>query len=257
MAPLGNLVRLLPLHINELPAHPAFESLVESHLSSNFKPDERPNLISFMEEVLDQATMFIDDTLTNTFIERGLRSSPPSRAQVKLLSRGIGDAELQSIPWINSSIPRNWSANGKKPTEAWFARRSRHVNYKDEGTADLDDFDYGLRHDHSRHEQDYTPDVFDSYRVIDWDDQIKDAFAKGASVDSYRDLSMSIFEMCHELPAILSNRVFSVLVVTAKRGKDSFVVVQIPVDISNLTAVHIGSYPPHTPLAEDVSVGFL
>ena len=41
--------------------------------------------------------------------------------------------------------------------------------------------------------------------------------------------------MCHKLPAMLSNRVFSVLVVTAKRGKHSFVVVQIPVDISGLT----------------------
>lgn len=42
--------------------------------------------------------------------------------------------------------------------------------------------------------------------------------------------------MCHELPAILSNRVFPVLIVTAKRGKHSFVVVQIPIDIHNLTA---------------------
>lgn len=42
--------------------------------------------------------------------------------------------------------------------------------------------------------------------------------------------------MCHKLPAILSNRVFPVLVVTANRGTHSFVVVQIPVDISNLTA---------------------
>lgn len=41
--------------------------------------------------------------------------------------------------------------------------------------------------------------------------------------------------MGHELPAMLSNRVFPVLVVTAKRGKHSFVVVQIPVDISSLT----------------------
>lgn len=57
---------------------------------------------------------------------------------------------------------------------------------------------------------------------------------------------MSIFEMCHQLPAMLSNRVFSVLVVTAKRGKDSFIVVQIPVDISNLTAVGSDSGPyPH------------
>lgn len=34
---------------------------------------------------------------------------------------------------------------------------------------------------------------------------------------------------------MLSNRVFPVLVVTAKRGQHSFIVVQIPVDISSLT----------------------
>ena len=42
--------------------------------------------------------------------------------------------------------------------------------------------------------------------------------------------------MCHELPPMLSNRVFPVLVLTAKRGKHAFVVIQIPVDISGLTA---------------------
>ncbi|KAF6227348.1 hypothetical protein HO133_008792 [Letharia lupina] len=228
MAPLGNLVRLLPLHINELPAHPALESLViphsehtrsaESSPSQAGKVDssERPNLISFMEEVLDQATIFVDDTLPATFKEGNLKKSAPATAKVRLLSRNISEAEIQAIPWINSSIPRNWS-NGRKPAEAWFARRSRHANHSDEGTADLDEFDFGLRHDHSKHEQEYTPDVFDSYKVLDWD------------------LSMSIHEMCHELPAMLSNRVFPVLVVTAKRGKHSFVVVQIPVDISGLT----------------------
>jgi len=34
----------------------------------------------------------------------------------------------------------------------------------------------------------------------------------------------------------MSARVFPVLIVTAKRGKHSFVVVQIPIDIRNLTA---------------------
>lgn len=40
--------------------------------------------------------------------------------------------------------------------------------------------------------------------------------------------------MGHELPAMLSNRVFPVLVVTATTGRMAFVVVQIPVDISSL-----------------------
>ena len=47
---------------------------------------------------------------------------------------------------------------------------------------------------------------------------------------------LSVYEMCHKLPALLSNRVFPVLVVTAKRGKHAFVVVQIPIDIRSLAA---------------------
>ena len=115
MAPLGNLVRLLPLHINELPAHPALESLVsnpsEQQKSVGSSPSqagkveasERPNLISFMEEVLDQATIFIDDTLPATFKEGGLKESAPATAKVRLLSRNISMAEIQAIPWMNTS----------------------------------------------------------------------------------------------------------------------------------------------------------
>ena len=240
MAPLGNLIRLLPLHIYELPAHPALDPLVKSDNPSPISAAERPNLITFVKEVLDQATAFVDDTLPKTFKEGSLKSSPPSKAQVRLLSKEIEAAEIQSIPWTNSTVKRNWSANGKKPPEAWFARRSHHANCKGEGSADFDEFDFGLRRDHSKHEQAYTPDVFDSYKILDWDDRIKEASDDVSSLDDYRDVSMSVFEMCHELPAMLSNRVFSVLVVTAKRANQSFIVVQVPVDVSNLAAVCIG-----------------
>lgn len=120
MAPLGNLVRLLPLHINELPAHPALESLVSTSSqqtksagsspsqSGPVDPSERPNLISFMEEVFDQASIFVDDTLPATFNEGGLKKSAPATAKVRLLTRNISSAEIQAIPWINSStfIPK-------------------------------------------------------------------------------------------------------------------------------------------------------
>ena len=210
MAPLGNLVRLLPLHVNELPAHPALEALISNAVAKNGSTGnnssqaveldayERPNLISFVEEVLDQATIFVDETIPATFKEGPLKKSGSSTAKVRLLSRNVTVAETSAVPWINSSVPRNWSANAKKPAEAWFARRSRHANHSDEGTADLDEFDYGLRHDHSRHEQEYTPDVFDSYKVLDWDQQIKAAIARGVSIDNYRDLSMSSkFSCCN------------------------------------------------------------
>lgn len=203
MAPLGNLIRLLPLHINELPVHPALEVLVRPSKSSSnsassslshdgkVNSNERPNLISFMEDILDQATIFIDDTLPTTFKKGGLKQSAPSTAKVQLLSRMVKPAEIKAVPWINSSIPRNWSANGSMPGEAWYARTSRHANHSSEGTADLDEFDYGLRHNHSKHEQDYTPGVFDSYKVLDWSEQINVGLDNGSGIDNYRDLNMS------------------------------------------------------------------
>lgn len=109
-------MRLLPLHINELPAHPALESLLstppEQPQSAGTSPSqaakveasERPNLISFIEEVLDQATMFIDDTLLATFKEGPLKKSAPATAKVRILSRKISMAEIQAIPWINTSM---------------------------------------------------------------------------------------------------------------------------------------------------------
>lgn len=215
MAPLGNLVRLLPLHINELPAHPALDSLLQnpssngesasSSPSQNDKidPRERPNLISFMEEILDQAVVFVDDTLPATFTKGGLKNSEPSVAKVQLLKRMVPPTEMEAVPWINSSIPRNWSANGaKKSGEAWFARRSRHANHSQEGTADLDEFDYGLRYNHPKHEQDYTPDVFDSYKVLDWSEQIEATIGNGPGIDNYRELNMSSKQAVPLLPLL-------------------------------------------------------
>ena len=114
MAPLGNLVRLLPMHINELPAHPSLESPIGTpsgptkSASSPSRPgqdgsSERPDLISFMEEVLDQAAIFVDDTLPATFTEGPLKKSPPATAKVRLLSRNITAGEIEAIPWSNTS----------------------------------------------------------------------------------------------------------------------------------------------------------
>ncbi len=109
-------MRLHPLHINELPAHPALDSLIttpsehtESAGSSpsqagKIDPSERPNLISFMEEILDQAIIFVDDTLPATFKEGSLETSKPATAKVRMLRRNISMAEIQAIPWINSSM---------------------------------------------------------------------------------------------------------------------------------------------------------
>ena len=46
--------------------------------------------------------------------------------------------------------------------------------------------------------------------------------------------ALVVYEMAHKLPFPCSPRVFPVLVVTAKTGSSSFIVIQIPVDIRSL-----------------------
>jgi len=90
----------------------------------------------------------------------------------------IKPQELSKVPWNAGPVPRR-SVNkkalekGKGGGEAWFARRSKHANQSEEGTADWPEFDEGLRVDHSEKERMYTPDVYDSHRVLDWDEQTR------------------------------------------------------------------------------------
>lgn len=189
MAPLGNLIRLSPLQLHELPHNVKLGGSIKQssdgriynpsiatseqpsadRTSDALDQDGRPKLAAFIKEVLDQATDFIDDTLSSTFREESLKMSLPATAQVRLLRRDITSAQLDKISWSKSRIPRRPPADSLKSGEAWFARRSRHANQSQEGTADFGEFDYGLRVDHSEHEREYTPDVFDSLKVLEWD----------------------------------------------------------------------------------------
>ena len=185
MAPLGNLIRLSPLQGHELPHNVKLGDFIKQssdgkvsdinydstadRTSNALDQDGRPELKAFIKEILDQAKEFIDDTLSSTFREESPKTSPPAIAQVRLLSRTITSTQLDKIPWLKSKIPRQPPVNSPKSGEAWFARSSRHANQSQEGTADFSEFDYGLRIDHSEHEREYTPDIFDSYKVLEWD----------------------------------------------------------------------------------------
>ncbi|MCJ1464693.1 hypothetical protein MMC07_003306 [Pseudocyphellaria aurata] len=251
MAALGNLIRLSALQLHELPHHTKLDGAIkqssdgkvynprnatdndssDDNTSDTLDQDGCPKLTVFIKEVLDQAKEFIDDTLSSTFREESLKTSPPATAQVRLLSRDITSAQLDGVPWLRSRIPRQPPADKSKSGEAWFARRSRHANRSQEGTADFGEFDYGLREDHSEHEQQYTPDIFDSFKVLEWD---LEHDGEELLIDDYSQIKMTIYEICHRLPFPLSPRAFPELVVTAKTGPLSFIVVQIPVNISSL-----------------------
>ena len=140
----------------------------------------------------------------------------------------------------DDTLPRKWSGIGRKPGENWFARRSQHSNHYRDGEMRYTDIDSAVREDHARHEQEYTPEVYDCFKVCDWDEFIakeegKNGVFSAADDGRYTNISMSLREMCHQMPFPLYPRVFPVLVVTARGPTDkSSIVAQIPVDISKL-----------------------
>jgi len=266
---LGNLVRLIPLKLNEIPNHPLIETYLAasphskhppsssssnellSSTSTSLDPDGRPVLAPFLTALLTEATTFVDDTLPTTFRPKSTKSNPPATAPIEVFQRMISVAEISKIPFTEANIPRKSSRVRQSYGEAWFARRSTHANKRERGTANWREFEEGLRRDHSQHEMEYTPDVFDAYKVLDWNAELQDL---GGGVGAFQDVTMSgmcsilaikwvimssclsaVYEMCHKLPFPLAPRVFPVLVVHALTGQDGFVVVQVPISLKALS----------------------
>ncbi|CAO1602074.1 hypothetical protein XANCAGTX0491_005708 [Xanthoria calcicola] len=216
MATLSNLLRLVPLQLAELPSHPALKLSMhqergretsrasETQLQSidpqtttqtlngsephTPEADGCPPILSFIKAILDDAVVFIDDTLPTTFGPHSIKSSTPAKTRVELLQRKISAKELSKVDWQGSKVPRHPPDN--VASEAWYARRSCHVNDRAKGTANFSEFDYGLRIDHCQHEGDYTPEVYDTFKVLDW--KIPDALDKVESdFADYQNLTMS------------------------------------------------------------------
>ena len=65
-------------------------------------------------------------------------------------------------------------------------RKSRHVNKKGEGTLDWPELDHAVRVEHNEHEREYTGEIFDSYKVLDWDGETTSL----GQVENYEDIKM-------------------------------------------------------------------
>ncbi|KAL8764037.1 MAG: hypothetical protein Q9184_000325 [Pyrenodesmia sp. 2 TL-2023] len=273
MARLSNLLRLEPFKLEELPALGELEPIavprskskqkqaVEDHHVgedrtvasgapskvsetirsevSTFDADGRPAMRPFTKAILDQAVTFMDEIFPSSYTPFAERLSPPSRAKVQLLKRDRNPPWFTKIPWGLSKVPRDTPHHLNSMGEGWFARKSHHANRQEKGTARFSEFDYGLRVEHCEHEGQYTPQIFDTYKVLECELQQESPDEDGSTAGDYanfvdyKDVSMSIYEMCHKLPSPLSTRVFPVLVVTARTGKNAFIVVQRPVDIES------------------------
>lgn len=208
---LGSYIRMRPLKPSELPAHPTLASLQTT--------GGPPELTTFLATILEEAHNFITGYLPTNFKVKGRnRPSPPSTASVELLEHEISAHDL----------PEDGRTMGA--SEVWFARESIHENKAERGTASWEEFDQGLRADHSQHEKDYTPDVLDAHKVVDWKDELA---AIGREVEGWKEVDCVLMEMMHNIPFPLNNRSFPVVVISAKKEQE-FIDVQIPVDMSKI-----------------------
>ena len=202
---LGNFLRLIPLSLEDLPAHPALPPLASSKLKPAIQRNDgsidtstssdhsdhrntdvdgqmssragsgRPPLSDFLTTILNEAVYFIDKTVPDTFRQKSTKSSPPATARVEVLTRSITPAEVHNSLREQPTVSRERSIPKTiKSGEAWFARRSRHANHSGhESSASWAEFDSGLRVNHCDKERSYTPDLFDSYKVLDWDGETR------------------------------------------------------------------------------------
>ena len=264
------LIRLAPLQLSEIPAHPDLPTKPSSLNLSVDKGNEdieQPDLLPFISTLLIDGLAFLSKrTFDEKFKHQSTKKAEPSAADAEVLTHSIPISQLQSqVPWTPANSdgrrPSVHSTNGAsqvkvkrtKPTalvpEHWFARRSIHANISSKstskpGNASWEEFIYGLRDNHSQHEEDFTPTLFDARKVVDWSGQVRKLDEEGSlSRTGFGDVSMAVFEMCHDVPAPLKPRCFGVIVVTASvlPGRDvgmwedgdteKFVAVTVPIQL--------------------------
>jgi Protein of unknown function (DUF3074) len=262
------LVRLAPLQLNEIPAHPDLPATANKQTSLAL-PDngssedvQQPDLLPFLTTILNDGLAFLSRrNLEENFKHHSNKSAPPSAADVEVLVNSISSAALNKIPWADPGTERRGSSAStnaamaskvrrRKPkdlqAEHWFTRRSIHENVSSKhvekpGHASWEEFLFGLRDNHSKHEEEFTPTLFDARKVVDWSGQVRKLEEEGAlSREGFGDLTMSLNEMCHDVPSPLKPRVFGVLVVTAslvgnkrmlEEDHEKFVAVTVPVQM--------------------------
>ena len=217
---LGNLVRFEPLSITSLPYHPGLVEQSTSGLRSSDadqdpqglnaeRPNEtsdgqssaaalgnRPDLLSFIEEVFGQAERFTEDlhrspsdptekAPARTWVAKSPKNN--SNTTIHIYQRRVKQPELVQIQWGAGPTPRPIPEPKSKGIkgETWSARVSEHEDSQSKGTATFLEFVAGLKKEHAAHEQEYTPDISETYKVLQWE------IPSTAKVGKYYDLEMS------------------------------------------------------------------
>jgi Protein of unknown function (DUF3074) len=164
---------MVPLELSDLPHHASIPQEAQAESSS---PSSESHLLTFLLTILDEAAAFLSpSTFSTAFAQLSTKASSPSTSPVEIYKREIPSSEILSIEWSEKQhVPRKKLV--KVGDENWFARRSLHRNEssrESEGTASWPEFVFGLKEQHSKHEQDFTPTVYDARPVLDWNEDIR------------------------------------------------------------------------------------
>ncbi|KXT02856.1 hypothetical protein AC578_1799 [Pseudocercospora eumusae] len=191
------LISMRGLKLSELPFHPQLKGSESS---------AGPDLQSFVQALLDEGHAFITDQ--KIWHDAGQKNSSPAKAPVKITKHS------RTTP-------------GSKSEETWFQRTSLHENKAEPGTATFQELDSGLRENHSKNEQEYTPGLVEVHEVLNYNALLE---GKGRTAGRWQKADLYLMQMRHKVPTPLKNRVFTVIVAAGKI-ENEFVDVQVPVEI--------------------------
>jgi hypothetical protein len=144
------IVRLTPYPVSNLPSHNFIES------------DSTPELKSFIQKVLGQAKTLVDELINAkpTWQKAGSKTFSMKSAWTDQ-QPSVSTTDIEIYKYERSVLE-------PKGVEYWFARKSVHKPASEAGTANFEEFEYGLKTEHSRHEKDYTPDLLHANQVLEW-----------------------------------------------------------------------------------------
>ncbi|KAJ5799980.1 uncharacterized protein N7518_002048 [Penicillium psychrosexuale] len=140
------IIQLEPHLFTSLPRHPDLQGDANT-----------PDLREFIHAILVEAQPLLNQFPSTLKPDCKLRSSPPSKAKVKL-SRG----------WRALQSPQE---DSKSKKEFWVCRQSDHQDSdRLPGTVSLWEFHDGLRYNHAEHEMEYTPSVTSVKQLLKWNE---------------------------------------------------------------------------------------
>ena len=144
-----------------------------------------PDIRSFLSDLLEEAEEFMpsskeDYQKYNKFLK--------TYDNVDLYQRKIKGSQLQHIVQKGSNSERRFEEVKRLVGgEEWLSRWSKHqsLTIQEHGTASFDEFRAYIKDNHSENEKEYTPNVVDAFRILDWNHE-----TKGLVLGKYHNITM-------------------------------------------------------------------